>query len=136
MTTTSPPNMQAQINDIHAMKTQHTPGPWGIEQTDSSNWIGRMRHDGVKVDEIVTSTDRFNLTPEATARNDANARLIAAVPEVLEALRLAYVELNTIHARCGVPWWDTGKSDVTQEHFTSVVEKARAAIAKATGGQP
>ena len=31
----------------------------------------------------------------------------------------------------GVPWWDTGKSDVDQRFFTSVVEIARAALAKA-----
>lgn len=120
MTTTSPPNMQAQINDIHAMKTQHTPGPWGIEQTDSSNWIGRMRRDGVKVDEIVTSTDRFNLTPEATARNDANARLIAAAPEMLEALRHVFDLCCTEGADCG---------DIDGD-------KIRSAIARATGEKP
>lgn len=46
--------------------------------------------------------------------------------EVVAALKLAYYELNAIHARCGVPWWPSG-----QEHFTSVVETCREALRKA-----
>ena len=95
------------------MITTHTPGPWGIEQTGQTNWIGRMRSDGSgKIDEIVTSTDRFKLTPKATFRNDANARLIAAAPELLEALK----EVVAISDRKHDAW-----------------DRAKAAIAKASG---
>lgn len=67
---------------------KHTPGPWGIEQTDDTNWIGFMRpHDPKKVELIVCTTSRESLTDEALARNDANARLIAAAPDLLEALK-------------------------------------------------
>ncbi|HHA2880671.1 hypothetical protein [Stenotrophomonas maltophilia] len=69
------------------MSSKHTPGPWGIEQTDDTNWIGFMRPDGKKVELIVCTTSRDNFfKPETQERNDANARLIAAAPELLAAL--------------------------------------------------
>lgn len=96
---------------------KHTPGPWGIEQTDTANWIGPMRPDGVKIAEIVADTDRDGLTDEAMERNDANARLIAAAPELLEALEVLFDE-----------WMHFGRPS------TETMEKAESAIAKAKGG--
>ena len=64
----------------------YTAGPWGIEQTSTTNWIGPLRKDG-KVNEIVASTDRENLKPEALERNDANAKLIAIAPRMLKLLK-------------------------------------------------
>jgi hypothetical protein len=110
---------EGRIERQMIIKSAHTPGPWQwVAITDG--WDGVTQENGPMICKLVLNE------PE-------NARLIAAAPELLEALRLAYRELNDIHARCGVPWWETGKSDVTQEHFTFVVEKSRAAITKATG---
>lgn len=70
------------------MNANHTPGPWGIERTDDTNWIGFMRpHDPNKIELIVCTTSRESLTDEALARNDANAQLISAAPDLLEALQ-------------------------------------------------
>lgn len=64
-----------------------TPGPWGVERTAHRSWIGRLRSDG-KVEDIVCSTDCDPLLIEwARERNIANARLIAAAPELLAALQ-------------------------------------------------
>lgn len=79
---------------------KHTPGPWGIEQTRMRNWIGPMRSDGIKVSEIVTSTEREGLIDSARERNDANARLIAAAPELLAALRATEAMLATAYSLC------------------------------------
>ncbi|MDZ5813883.1 hypothetical protein U4I65_02380 [Stenotrophomonas maltophilia] len=99
------------------MSSKHTPGPWGIEQTDDTNWIGFMRPDGRKVELIVCTTQRDNFfKPDVQDKNDANARLIAAAPELLEALKDAVCALDC----CGKDY--------------PAAEKARAAIAKATGG--
>lgn len=70
-----------------ANEQQHTPGPWGIEQTANTNWIGPLRPDG-KVHAIVSSTETGrNLSISARHRNDANANLIAASPDLLAELK-------------------------------------------------
>jgi hypothetical protein len=74
-------------NTLEKLKMiEYTPGPWGVEQTSCSNWIGRMRPDGTKIDHIVAHTDRDSLRDDVLVRNDANARLIAAAPDMFEAL--------------------------------------------------
>lgn len=85
----------------------HTPGPW------------THAHDGHGAFSI--ETDNCDGLQICYVRNRDNARLIAAAPELLEALdKLAsgYLGAN----------WDTGLQDR--------IRNARAAIAKATGGQP
>ena len=57
------------------MKTKHTPGPWEVKPSDK---VGRLHVTGRinEVSEIVVcDTD-----------NEANAKLIAAAPDMLEAL--------------------------------------------------
>lgn len=70
------------------MENKYTPGPWITEKSGSAIWIGPNFHrtDG-KVELIVT---HINIDPEykkgVLAKNEANAKLIAAAPELLEAL--------------------------------------------------
>lgn len=90
------------------MSAQHTPGPWRINpcfQTMISNC-----EDG---DDSADICEVSEWTPEFWDERDANARLIAAAPELLEALEKA------IHAR------------VIRDG--DVVDTMRAAIAKAKG---
>ena len=56
--------------------------------------------------------------------HEANARLVAAAPELLEALKTLVTEIILSDV-------DMGYID---SHFMPHIEKARAAIAKATGG--
>ena len=82
----------------------HTPGPWGVEQTSCTNWIGPMRSGENKINRLVAQNERDGLHNAALARNDANARLIAAAPELAEALRELhdFAEVSTLnrhHAR-------------------------------------
>ncbi len=67
----------------------HTPGPWIVTKENGGGWPGhriampgRMR-DGART---VAITYRQNSEPEWVAEDEANARLIAAAPELLEAL--------------------------------------------------
>jgi hypothetical protein len=66
--------------------SKHTPGPWGIESDKFSLiWIGPMRPDGIKVADIVVRLDHgSDYRPEYNARQEANAKLIAAAPELLQ----------------------------------------------------
>jgi hypothetical protein len=100
------------------MNTQHTPGPWKLcydGQIDGPDGrcICRFGWDSYK---------------EFTELNNAaNARLIAAAPDLLEALKLAISAHGVMLM-----------TDPPQEAWRNygVEAKARAAIAKATGEQP
>lgn len=85
--------------------TQHTPGPWLAGQTITAADPGRAPGSY----ERITIASRVN--------NMANARLIAAAPELLNMLQRMIDETGGGCAPC----------ELTREH-------ARAAIAKATGG--
>jgi hypothetical protein len=97
------------------MTTKHTPGPWtddGHDGRDSliihSQW-GEVARVGANGD---------------TSQRDANARLIAAAPELLAALKRAEEELNRMQSCL------TGRD---QEIGWQECLSARAAISKATG---
>jgi hypothetical protein len=101
------------------MNEKHTPGPWRADV--DTNAQDDMRH-GVVADcndLWVAALYRSGTSPinehssEAEAEVAANARLIAAAPELLAALRVMLAhQMNDITAEC---------------------DQARAAIAKATG---
>lgn len=113
--------------------SKHTPGPWQAEYDEGFGHIIRMgnaiEHRGAyNVEEIIhyehglfedESTEKGR---EQFKRAEANARLIAASPELLEALRACVITLGQIEA-CG--------EMLTEER--PVLDAARAAIKKATG---
>lgn len=105
------------------MRTKHTPGPWDVEYENADyNGGGQWYNAGpAKV------WFPYNVKKQEEDEAKANAYLIAAAPELLEVLRdaldsLDYVE-RTLPGLSGY--------GVRQER----IQKARAAIAKATGEQ-
>jgi hypothetical protein len=94
--------------------TQHTPGPWTVAEDDiNGQAIVRGRHT-----EIATCWHHCLGSLEIQMR--ANARLIAAAPDLLEACQTLATLRDTDD------WIATGRLAVKQ---------ARDAIAKATGAQ-
>lgn len=89
-------------------KSKHTPGPWGI---DDYNRV--VAEDGNPIVVNGLAIPLVN-TPESKA----NARLIAAAPELLEALMLADAALSGANMNMNV-----------------VQRKVQGAIAKAKGEQ-
>ena len=116
----------------------HTPGPWLIVerevQEDDSVYpmhvVGGERLHQVCLLEAPSVSELAAKQPgsmwDTTPTKEANARLIAAAPELLEALEIMVVGACAV----GVP--HAGERQVLQE----AVNTARAAIAKATGSQP
>lgn len=99
--------------------TNHTPGPWRFH-------LGRGASPRIHIQtsggyQIVSTTEVSRHAPEAIEQR-ANARLIAAAPDLLAALELAL--------KCA--------DDHGADHFGfgEYADAARAAIAKAKEGQP
>jgi hypothetical protein len=97
------------------MKTSHTPGPWTID-TDKSS--------------IIMSGQRtiINPAPDGASRDEeiANARLIAAAPDLLAALQRIMITSDRRMA-------DGGDKLDFQDTNRHLGDMARAAIARAIG---
>lgn len=107
-------------------KQQHTPGPWQVEEfywPESQSFApeitaGRAGEGG---DSTRYIAKMLGVIPAVVGETLANARLIAAAPELLEALVWAIRELEETE-------------DGLCPDFQAAITAARAAIAKATGG--
>lgn len=97
-----------------AAPSAHTPGPWTIGNTDPL-LFGRKQGNGTEPIGFVYGPS-FAERSAVGQRALANARLIAAAPELLEALQTC---ITSWHEEDRVKAWD----------------KARIVIAKATGEQ-
>ena len=105
--------------------SKHTPGPWSFEDQESATFV--RNSDGLRIADTHSYSPRLvrehENAPDAAVRL-ANARLIAAAPDLLEALNALHeaflgVVINVPKAR--------------KEQFRLAVEKASAALAKAEG---
>lgn len=70
------------------MNTQHTPGPWITETTDGGN--------------IEITDSRTESVQIATVTQRANARLIAAAPDLLAALNASTIALQDFAREAGM----------------------------------
>ena len=76
---------------------KHTPGPWRIDYNQGDIWIGPHINGGPEVLTVVNMPTRAYAGPALQARI-ADARLIAAAPDLVEALRRVNHTL-TIHGK-------------------------------------
>ena len=93
---------------------KHTPGPWRWSQNPHGG--ARVETPRVGIADVLSRAGVPHPAQESCA---ANARLIAAAPELLEALRGLVAEAKRLHV---------------DDILGSSVDAARAALAKATGG--
>lgn len=103
----------------------HTPGPWVF-----GNWADKKQGepDGASWVEIWSLQDGEDALPFVACKHQdqlANARLIAAAPELLEALK----DMLEVH---GVRWEHVRADSSIPQSWVELSDKARAAIAKAT----
>jgi hypothetical protein len=95
---------------------KHTPGPWLLNE--NNNWKTNpfsvtVRKRGVHSTTIANIPTRMTIPPQ---EQKANARLISAAPDLLDAL----LKLPQHHGATEQEWWDW-------------IDIARTAIDKATG---
>ena len=102
----------------------HTKGPWEVARTDAGIIVrtesAKKTRFGASRYAAIGGFDRSD--PEQLAEALANARLIAAAPDLLEALEMGPSILHELP--------DGKECSCSQCHF---VRAKRAAIAKATG---
>jgi hypothetical protein len=102
--------------------SKYTAGPWWIDDGDETGAIFIASGSG---DNYRTLAEVINSDADVDA--EANARLIAAAPELLEALELCRNRLNFWTS--DIETCDLSSSDVL------TLEQANSAIAKAKGDQ-
>jgi hypothetical protein len=104
------------VND--ATKQAHTPGPWTVEAPGARDYFAVRTQAG--------QVAKTGISPRSVHRERglADAHLIAAAPELLEALVLA------------LPYVEDAAEDPRHKAFRvgDLVKQARAAIIKATEG--
>ncbi len=105
------------------MSTQHTPGPWELSEGDTSLWAKSPLGARVRISNIIKHL------PINGINHAANARLIAAAPELLATLE----RLLSIANDGAVMRHETGKP--AWSFIDEVKTQARAAITKATNPQ-
>ena len=95
-------------------KTMHTPGPWFLGKIDRE--AGTIAVDCIDKDGDEALMCILETADGIDPEDEADARLIAAAPELLDALKRVTEQLDEAYGE------------------TYVVRQARAVIAKATGG--
>lgn len=105
---------------------KHTPGPWRVmDRPENAIWVqGQPDENGYR--EICTLPNYQLLKREQT---EANARLIAAAPELLEALKGCAAMLAECAKQHRLDGSGEGHGTLADKHAAI----ARAAIDKATG---
>ncbi len=105
-------------------EAKHTPGLWFTHRTGFSTVYIEARIGGGMLQEVAACGP----TAEGSEQQEANARLIAAAPELLEALIEAEKKLVELERMVG-----GGDGEVYVE---GAILNARAAISKATSHEP
>ena len=90
--------------------SKHTPGPWFVDYMHNYDEIVGPKQEGIAQTGVWRTSEK--------EEQHANARLIAASPEILAALTTLLIGCESAGHDAGISW---------------AKEQARAAIAKATG---
>lgn len=114
------------------MTTQHTPGPWSYQGIgpvfDVTAQAGRTaKYIGHFIARLPATIAGFEPIPEDA--REANARLIAAAPDLLAAAELSLRNIESLIY--GLPI--TAENTVQHQSLLAWAETVRAAIKKATG---
>lgn len=96
---------------------KHTPGPWTAEKT--AGGYERIQKDG----EIIAWTANQQYIP--VKEHEANARLIASAPELLEALIDSKILLESLDLQ--------DRGEIYKDTIAKTIKNAKQAIAKAEG---
>ena len=107
------------------MGIKHTPGPWVIAESEQGRHfraVSAKKHEALAT--VVWLMEDDDMDGVTSPECEANASLIAAAPDLLEALTDAVIDFDN---------WAAHEDNHPHEHLVAWAERARAAIAKAKG---
>lgn len=105
------------------MQTKHTPGPWAVcEDASGDTFVAAMMDSAQTICEFGCADNDSD-----QAQIEADARLVAAAPDLLEALEWATAEID------GRTRYAPDCHYTALEQRENAIDKARAAIARARG---
>lgn len=104
----------------------HTPGPWTSELTRAGSSLVIQDHEG----SIIAEVCQWKASPDQSAKDEPplNAKLIAAAPDLLEALELVTNIYAAMRESLSVKYPEDGWSAEAMS-----IDQARKAIARAKG---
>lgn len=118
----------------------HTPGPWMVDETNAlgaygvwTDYATHPGHDGAGYGTQICSVTSLSFSlghAERRSQRDANARLIAAAPDLLAACEDA-LRCLTAAVKVGLNFPPDEVREIVAEH--AVLKELRTAIAKAKG---
>ncbi len=91
--------------------SKHTPGPWKFGHWGDDFWVGADGYDGRKVARVTWGMG------EEVEEGRENARLIAAAPDLLEALREAVEFFDS-------EYWLTSAGEAMARRWRAAISKA------------
>ena len=118
----------AHTPQTHTPHARHTPGPWSNTPGQPTIWANDGETKVATIEDLPWITLSSGRRTSDTATEDANARLIAAAPDLLAALEsahLALVTCNSCHRIGTLP----NESECMEIEAATLV--ARSALAKA-----
>ena len=104
------------------MSAKHTPGPWRVDIDRAIVADSQARG----IWRTVVADLGLPTSPNGAQEREANAHLIAAAPDLLEALEELVVTADNMRA-----WIERQAAATPEDH--AAIARARAAIAKAKG---
>jgi len=113
---------------MHTPHAQHTPGPWSNTPGQPTIWADDGQTHIATIEDLPWVTLSSGWRTSDTATEDANARLIAAAPDLLAALESAHrvlVTCNSCHRIGTLP------SESERLEIEAATLAVRSALAKA-----
>ena len=117
------------MNITQADRAGHTPGPWSVNTQHANIEIRGPEESGV----IVARMVEWGIAADTPSPQAANARLIAAAPELLDALKVAYIAMqhmgNVLNNIDAVDEKEDAQHDAAFEAVSLAIARATGAAA-------
>lgn len=107
--------------------SNHTPAPWKTGKKNASDWYKIFDANNTLIARAYDPSPTPNHKADGFDIEEANARLIAASPNLLEACKAAYRQLHVIKTQLEDGWWGYDDDALLDTLDTAIYEAEGAA---------